>query len=170
MNKVFLLAINFLSKWLEVYIINNITSSSTIAASSESVLQGMELQNASDNGSQFKSETFKIFTKMNHIKHIFTPPYHSKANGLAENGVRNFKNCLHKILNGTIYSRLLHGTSRHNENQSRWDYVWEQTVTTSAINNPNKASSSEFKTGETVMVRDYTNPHNPPWRQSEVRS
>jgi transposase InsO family protein len=95
----FLLIIDFFSKWLEVYIMNSITSSSTIAASSESVLQGMEFQNASDNGSQFKSETFKIFTEMNNIKHIFTSPYHSKANGLAENGVRNFKNGLNKILN-----------------------------------------------------------------------
>jgi hypothetical protein len=112
MNKMLLLAIDFLSKWLEVYIMNSITSSSTIAASSESVLQGMEFQNASENGSQFKSETFKIFTKMHHIKHIFTPSYHSKANGLADNG-------LNKIFNGTIYSRLLRGTSRHNENQSR---------------------------------------------------
>jgi transposase InsO family protein len=54
----------------------------------------MGFQKASDNSSQFKSETFKIFTKMNNIKHIFTPPYHSKANGLAKNGVRNFKNVL----------------------------------------------------------------------------
>jgi hypothetical protein len=41
----------------------------------------------------------------------------------------------------------------------RLDNIKSPTVTTSAINNPNKPSPSEFATSETVMVRDYTNSH-----------
>jgi hypothetical protein len=43
-----------------------------------------------------------------------------------------------------------------------------KTITTSAINNPKKASSGEYATGETVMIRD-TNPHKPSWRKGEVK-
>jgi hypothetical protein len=39
------------------------------------------------------------------------------------------------------------------------DNIKPPAVTTSGFNNPNKPSSSEFATGETVMVRDYTNSH-----------
>jgi transposase InsO family protein len=191
MNKMFLLVIDSFSKWPEVYIMNNITSSSTITKLRECFARyGIPECIVSDNGSQLTSETFKIFTKMNNIKHIFTPPYHPKSNGLAENGVRNFKNGLNKILNEnttdleTAMARYLlayrtapHATTKTSPAEImfgrklriRLDNVKPPTVITPAINNPNKPSSSEFAIGDTVMVRDYTNPHKPSWRQGEVK-
>jgi hypothetical protein len=74
---------------------------------------------------------------MNNIKHIFIPPYHPKSNGFAENGVRNFKNGLNKILKEnktdlkTAMARYLLLIARHStphENQSGRDDVWAQTI------------------------------------------
>jgi hypothetical protein len=143
-----------------------------------------------------KNGAYPIFCKMNNItkmyniKHIFTPPYHPKSNGLAENVVRNFKNGLNIILNENTtdletamaryllaYSTAPHATTKTSPAEMmfgrklriRLDNVKPPTVTTSAINNPNKASSGEFATGETVMIRDYTNPHKLSWRKGEVK-
>ena len=37
-----------------------------------------------DNGPQFTSEMFEIFTRANNIKHTTTSPYHPATNGLAK--------------------------------------------------------------------------------------
>ena len=48
-----------------------------------------------DNGSQFTSEEFETFLKLNHVEHV-CPPYHPASNGLAERNVQTFKNMLTK--------------------------------------------------------------------------
>ena len=58
----------------------------------------------SDNGPQFTSDTLDKFMKTNRIKHILTPTYHPKSNGLAERLVGSFKHSMKKMLeeNGDV--------------------------------------------------------------------
>lgn len=55
---------------------------------------GIPEQLVSDNGSQFMSEEFQVFMKVNGIKHITSAPYHPATNGLAERAVQTFKKAL----------------------------------------------------------------------------
>jgi hypothetical protein len=102
-----------------------------------------------------------------------------KSQRFSRYGVRNFKNGLNKILNENttdletamaryvlVYCTGPHATTKTSpveimfgwKLRIRLDNVKLPTVTTSAINNPNKASSSEFTTGETVMVHQSLQP------------
>ena len=58
----------------------------------------------SDNGPQFTLDTLDKFMKTNRIKHILTPTYHPKSNGLAERLVGSFKHSMKKMLeeNGDV--------------------------------------------------------------------
>jgi len=53
---------------------------------------GLPVHCVSDNGPQFRSEKFALFSKMNGVKHIRVAPYHAASNGLAERMVQSFKN------------------------------------------------------------------------------
>jgi transposase InsO family protein len=52
---------------------------------------GLPEQIVSDNDSQFVSEEFQQFTKLNGITHIKSAPYHPATNGLVERFVQTFK-------------------------------------------------------------------------------
>ena len=45
---------------------------------------GLPKQIVTDHGSQFTSEDFKCFCKMNDIKYILSAPYHQSSNGQAK--------------------------------------------------------------------------------------
>ena len=50
-----------------------------------------------DNGPQFCAEELAQFMKSNGVKHILTPTYHPKSNGLAERLVGSFKSAMKKM-------------------------------------------------------------------------
>ena len=52
---------------------------------------GLPDQIVSDNGPQFISDDFTMFTKRNGMKHIRSAPYHPASNGLAERCVQSLK-------------------------------------------------------------------------------
>ena len=52
----------------------------------------------SDNGSQYKSDEFNKFLKVNGVKYSCTPPHHPATNGGAEKYVNTFKNKVNKII------------------------------------------------------------------------
>jgi hypothetical protein len=109
MNNYFLIIVDANSKWLEVFMMNNITTSSTIH-----VLQtlfarfGLPEQIVSDNGTQFTSEEFADYCARNGIQHIRTTPQHPQSNGQAERYVDTVKCALKKGLhNGGKLSDVL---------------------------------------------------------------
>jgi len=71
-------------------------SSTTTAKTIKQIFSayGLPEQLVTDNGPQFISEEFSLFTQLNGIKHIHSAPYHPATNGLAERFVRSFKMAL----------------------------------------------------------------------------
>ena len=106
LNTNFLIVIDAHSKWIDVEIMNTITSQKTI-----SVLQklfasyGLPEIVVSDNGPQFCSDEFKLFLSRNGIKHITSSPYQPSTNGEAEKAVQIIKNALKKS-NGDLQLSL----------------------------------------------------------------
>lgn len=95
MGKMFLVVADAYSKWIEVVVMRNITSSLTIEyLRSLFVRYGIPLTLVSDNGASYISYEFRQFLKSNNIKHILSAPYHPATNGQAERMVQNFKNSL----------------------------------------------------------------------------
>ena len=98
MNKMFLIAIDAHSKWLEIKMMNSITSADLIIELKEIFsYHGLCDQIFSDNEPSLTSQEFKQFCSANVIKHITTSPYHPAANGLAERAVGIFKSAMIKL-------------------------------------------------------------------------
>lgn len=100
LNKMFLIVIDAHSKWLEVKIMNTITTADTIIELKDIFsYHGLPDQIVSDNGPSFTSHEFKLFCAANGIKHTTTSPYHPASNGLAEKAVGTFKSSIIKMGN-----------------------------------------------------------------------
>ena len=55
---------------------------------------GLPEQLVTDNGSQFTSDEFATFLKLNGVKHVRCSPYHPASNGAAERFVQTFKRAM----------------------------------------------------------------------------
>lgn len=97
-NKMFLIVVDSYSKWPEVFEMTSITSTKTIDIFKQLFARfGFPVQLVTDNAPTFTSEEFRIFCKLAHIKHTFSPPYHPATNGAAERFVETFKSHTMKI-------------------------------------------------------------------------
>ena len=95
MGKMLLIATDAFSKWPEVIIMTYTSSSKTIAALREMFARnGIPRELVSDNGPQFVSHEFQLFTHNNGIRHIRSSPYHPASNGAAERVVQTVKRAL----------------------------------------------------------------------------
>ncbi|KAK2578442.1 hypothetical protein KPH14_001059 [Odynerus spinipes] len=94
----FLIIMDAYTKWLEVFIINNITAETTIQKCREVFARfGLPIQVVSDNGRTFISNEFQKFLQNNGISHKLTAPYNPATNGLAERFVQTLKKSLRSI-------------------------------------------------------------------------
>ena len=60
-----------------------------------------------DSGTPFTSAEFSDFTRKNSIHHVRVSPYHPSSNGLAERGVKTFKEGMKKAsITGSIESQM----------------------------------------------------------------
>ena len=96
----FLVAVDAFSKWPEVKVMSTTTVPATLDVLREWFsVHGIPEQIVTDNGSQFTSDSFKVFTQRNGIRHVKSAPYHPASNGLAERFVQSFKQSLKASLN-----------------------------------------------------------------------
>ena len=103
----FLVVVDAYSKWLDVKLVKNATSTATISVlRSLFAIHGIPELIISDNGSVFTSAEFRDFTKQNGIRHNTSAPYHPATNGLAERAVQTFKSFLKKCADESLEDRL----------------------------------------------------------------
>ncbi|XP_062556754.1 uncharacterized protein K02A2.6-like [Armigeres subalbatus] len=94
----FLVIVDALTKWPEIYCTNSMTSSVTINKLFETIARfGLPDVIVTDNGTQFDSNSFAKFCEMNGIEHIKIPPFHPQSNGQAERFVDTLKRALTKM-------------------------------------------------------------------------
>lgn len=102
----YLIVIDALTKWPEVFPTRTITATFTIERLMECMARfGLVDEIVSDNGTQFTAKEFKSFVEANGIKHNLTAPGHPASNGAAENFVKTFKSALKKACNDGLGRR-----------------------------------------------------------------
>ncbi|XP_038069803.1 uncharacterized protein K02A2.6-like [Patiria miniata] len=105
-GNVYLLVIDYFSRWIEVKQLNEQTSHSGIAALKPIfAVHGIPNIVMSDNGPQFSAKTFQQFAAMYGFVHATSSPRYPQANGEAERAVRTAKALLKK--NSDPYLALL---------------------------------------------------------------
>ncbi|KAJ8892143.1 hypothetical protein PR048_004723 [Dryococelus australis] len=79
------------SKWVDVFPMDNSTSSKTIIALRQYFCNwGLPFSHVTDNGSSLTSEEFQTFLRNNGVQHITTTFHTPHSNGAAENDVKTF--------------------------------------------------------------------------------
>ena len=107
LGKMFLVIVDAHSKWMEIFPMNQSTSTATIEKLRQTfAVHGLPEILVSDNGTCFTSEMFETFLKNNGIRHLCSAPYHPSTNGLAERAVQVLKQGLKKMTGGTIETRV----------------------------------------------------------------
>ena len=95
LGRMFLIVVDMHSKWPEVMEMTPTTASKTVGVICQLFTRyGLPVQVVAGNGPQFVVEEFKQFLKLNGVKHITSPPYHSSTDGLAERFVQTFKDAM----------------------------------------------------------------------------
>ncbi|CAF1065871.1 unnamed protein product [Rotaria sordida] len=111
MGSYFLIVVDAHSKWLEPFIMNDISTTTTTTINTLTSLfarYGFCEEIVSDNRTQFTSEEFAGFCTRNGIRHIRTTSGHPQSNGQAERYVDIVKSALKKGLhNGGKISDVL---------------------------------------------------------------
>ncbi|XP_062717120.1 uncharacterized protein K02A2.6-like [Aedes albopictus] len=93
MGTYFIVFVDAYTKWPEVGILRDITTSTTIHACREFFASfGIPAVLVSDHGVQFTSTEFQRFLQLNGIVHKMGAPYHPATNGQAERFIQTFKN------------------------------------------------------------------------------
>ena len=94
-NRYFLVLIDSHSKWPEICVMKNPTTTATISFLRDifSRFRAPEML-VTDNGTQFTSYEFADFCRVNGIQHIRTPPYHPQLNGQVERFADTLKRAL----------------------------------------------------------------------------
>lgn len=114
-NKYILVIVDAYSKWIEAFVVNNMTTLTTINILRSCFARfGIPKILVSDNGRQFIAEEFQNFLRMNGITPKNTAPYQPATNGAAENTVKTVKKSIFKAVGkvkeidfNTILNRFL---------------------------------------------------------------
>lgn len=190
MNKNFLIVVDAYSRWPEIFMVNNTTSSTVIRLlRSLFATHGLCEVLVSDNGTSFVSNEMEQFLKANNIRHVTTAPYHPSTNGLAERMVQTVKDKLKrmqdvawdiKIPNLLLSLRTIPCTAT---NKSPAELLMKRRLRTlldtlhpdnlqnrrieNQVTNNNKIKSREANVGQKVMYRNYSNT-GPRWLSGKI--
>lgn len=181
------------SKWPEAHLTKDMTSAFVIdALRSNFCKYGLVDVIVSDNGTQFASNEFQQFIKLNRIRHIMIAPGHPASNGQAENSVKTLKKSICASLKHSdtsnmkiILNRFLfdYRNTKHcstnetpaklmfgRELKTRFSLLKPPTTQTKLMESQEKCVQNAkgkreivFTIGQKVDVRDYTNVNKPSW-------
>lgn len=194
-----LIIIDSFSKWMEVFLTKTITSSYTIKKLRETFSRfGLVDTIVTDNGTQFTSDEFRIFTEINQIKHVFTAPGHPSSNGQAENFVKTTKKSvlanlkmakpeelevfLHRFMldyrcckhctTGETPAKVFFGR----ELKTRFSHLKPPCTREKIIRNQenqiqnyNGNRNIKFNEGQKILARDYSNPNKKQWQKAIIK-
>ena len=106
-NHVCLIAVDALSRYVEVEIVKDTSAGETIDALRLIFSRnGLCDDIVSDNATSFTAQSFQDFLSINGINHVTSPAYSPSSNGQAERGVRLVKELLKKTTCGSFKTRL----------------------------------------------------------------
>lgn len=174
MGKYFFILVDAYSKWPEIYIMNQITTEATIKICRKIFATfGIPKMLVSDNGTQFTSQEFQHFLRMNGVVHRRSAPYHPATNGQAEKYVQILKDKL-KALKSNVknldrdvaqilmcYRRMIHTTTGESPSQRMFNRQIRSRLDLFRPNvdkkpkSPSPELTRHFKVGDRVSVRDY---------------
>ena len=130
-GKIYMLCVDYYSKYPDIALLPDTTSRSTIAALKATFARfGIPDEVISDNGPQFSSFEFKKFSDHYGFKHTTSSPYFSQSNGQAERCVQTVKNLIKKGLQ--IWSRPKHCLIKLPQCPSRWS----KQITSTTLDEP----------------------------------
>ncbi|XP_014667918.1 PREDICTED: uncharacterized protein K02A2.6-like [Priapulus caudatus] len=187
LGHMFLVIADSHTKWLEVFMMQKITSQKTVEKLRFCfATHGLPDCIVSDNGPTFTSEEFAMFISANGIRHTFTAPYHPSSNGLAERAVQSFKEGMKRMQTDSLQTRLTrwlanyrltpHSTTGRSPAElllrrrpkSRLDLVHPRTSTrvkekqkTQKQQHNQHVQDRSFNPGDSVMARNFAN--GPTW-------
>ncbi|KAK4328659.1 hypothetical protein Pmani_000967 [Petrolisthes manimaculis] len=102
-----LLIVDAHSKWLDVHKTTTTSAEVTIECCRKSMASfGIPDYVVTDNATCFTCPAFKEFCKKNGIRHLTSPPWSPKSNGLVERAVQTFKTGLRKQRNGSLSTKV----------------------------------------------------------------
>ena len=91
-GKIYLLIVDYYSRWIEIYQLREMTSRSVIVKLKNAFARfGIPLKFRSDNGACYSSELFRNFSETFGFQHITSSPRYPESNGLAERSVKTIK-------------------------------------------------------------------------------
>lgn len=193
LDRMFLVVVDAYSKWPEVFIVKNATSTKTVEVLRTLFARtGLPERLVSDNGCQFTSEEFQSFIRRNGIRHTTSVPYHPATNGLAERFVQSFKQSMKTMSNSHMslqekmakflhaYRNADHATTGQapavlfmgRRLRSRLDLLKPDLRRDVMQKQPRKAKAGHvrnFVIGQQVLARDYRHPKQK-WQRGEILS
>lgn len=102
-GKQILIIVDALSKWVEAFIMPNITARSTVNVLRNTFSRfGFPKVLVSDNAKTFVSNEFRQFLTNNGVMFKTSPPFHPATNGQAENFVKSVKRAISKSIAGDM--------------------------------------------------------------------
>lgn len=180
LGKMFLVLVDAYSKWPDVYVVPNITASTTILKCRQ-IFANYDVPKTivTDNGRTFISEEFQKLLQTNGITHKITSPYNPSTNGQAERFVQTLKQALKRMkcdsanINLVLCNLLLqyrsmpHATTNKSPAElfigrkicTRLDLIFPEKGEKKIDNNYNK-SIRIFSYKERVACRDYSDKKN----------
>ena len=107
LGKMWLVAVDATSKWIEAHIMNSTTSFSTVNKLREMFAKhGLPEVIVSDNAANFVGEEFETFMRRNGIVHVTSAPFHPSLNGLGERAVQTLTFVIVKTEGDTLDVKL----------------------------------------------------------------
>lgn len=98
MGHTFFIIVDSYSKWIDVHIMNSMSTTTTIyKLKSTFPTHGLPDVIVTDNGGSFASSEFANYMHVNGIRHRTIAPWHPSSNGCAERAVQIFKESMKKM-------------------------------------------------------------------------